>query len=327
MNVLREIVYRPLSDAERERTQTVMSLGNLIIEALAKRPDLPDDKTVNEKRTLYRQVILNGRCDSDLSPGEIKACMSLHPCDREMVERVETVKWRVIEGHVAKVMRVVRQKVSYARFYRNKEDRGNLYADLSAEALHGLLHAIYTYTDRTTPFNNFMTTVLHRWLGDYCEKQYPTIRLPEDLVELIGQYYQIRSHHREKGINSTFEDITRQIVETDLRNACASVTDSAIEEAMEMRREKFLQLRAALKKTVSVAEVGAFLPDRSLGDEMGQFMKELTENKDLTPFQRACLLAKLSNVSLTEVAEAWNTNKTAASRAFKEAKRLVAISI
>lgn len=172
------IEYRPLTDDEQSRIQRILVAGNEVVFDLASMPGMTSSPA---RRNAYRRAIL-GFDVLWLSDVELRMCGSVVPYKRCQVQGIETVKDRIVEAFIAQVVRIAKRTIPFARFYRNEEDDSNLLDDLSAEGLHGLSHAIYTYTDPTVKFLTFMTTVVKRWLRDYCVKMPPVSLLHDSLI-------------------------------------------------------------------------------------------------------------------------------------------------
>jgi hypothetical protein len=165
-----------------------MAKGNQAINDLADQFDLRRGQKSRRKH-LYRKVILGTysscqcECEEDiLSPQEIRACQSIPKESAIAVQSIEGIRWWVIESHTLKMKRIVKSKLRSSKYLTDLDSES-----MEAECVHGFLHCIYSYTNTTTPFINFMTIVLHNWLGRWLRNRLLLAKVLKKRVE-IYQY-------------------------------------------------------------------------------------------------------------------------------------------
>jgi RNA polymerase sigma factor (sigma-70 family) len=316
-DLLSTIEYRPLSPREKVRIQSVLATGNLTVEALAKKPGMSWDK-----RDTYRQVVLAGlRKHDDCNHAEIAACRAISPQERDAIRAVEEVKFRLLEGFVARLVQLVRRKLYMAEWFANENAR-TLKSDLAGEAMTAFCHAIYRFNRYDLQFNTFLTTVVNNWLTDYCEKL-TTIKLSEDMKELLTAYYSIKTEERRKGRHVGFEEITRIIIVNQLRDAGTAATDRNIEEAMERQRTRFLELRQVIRRNLPVDE--ALLASKDSDADTETVLAEVCER--MSPLEAQAIRCKVDGRTLKELAEEEGVTPHEAGRAFKRAKDKIGVAL
>jgi DNA-directed RNA polymerase specialized sigma subunit len=310
------IKYKPIPEDDRPAVQHTLAIGNQVIYALADRPGMTNDP---DRRNSYRRHVLYRKPDPTLTAAELAVLARVTPHERAAVQAVERVKWPLVEGHVAKLLRIVTRKVPYARFFRATDSLANLKDDLSQQGLEGLLHAIYTYRDPETPFINYMTTVVYNRLTDYC-KAMPQVSLTEAVSERVQEFYSVRATRQKQGLRTDFEAVVRVMVENALLEAGEPVTEGRVERALREQAAELEELRKALKRTVSVSRV-----ERVLGREYNLSTDWLADDVAgrLSDLERACLRAKLDGRMLKDVAAEHGVTGRDVTRAFRRVKRLV----
>lgn len=309
---LSQIDYVEIPTDQQQSVQAALARGNRVVDRLARRY-CPEGGRLEDFRNTVRRAILTG----DAPPAALAAAREVTPDDYLAVCEVEELKWRVVQGHVRKLQKIVSQKMAYARFFRATDSDANLKDDLEGEGLLNLLHAIYTYMEPATPFINFMTKVVHNRLTDHCRTKYPQITLSEGLSDRIRTYYTIQHAYRAKGVELSFEGVVRRMVENDLRESGERLTDRLVDAELQQREEAIQELRQALKQTVPLAD--AFPAPAEERDEEALAV-EVAVAARLSPLQRAVLLARVRQRPFKDVAQEFGVRPQDLSAVFKRVK-------
>jgi len=324
-DLLSEITYRPIPSGEKRRLQSVLATGNLTIEALAGKEGMAWDN-----RDAYRKVILADLLwHPALTVREIVACRSIRLQERQAVIDIESIKYRLLEGHVARLMQLVKKHLYMARWF-TQEDVGGVHSDLCGEAMVAFSHAVYRFNRFDVQFNTFLTAVVTHWLQHYCESL-ATVKLSEDLKGLLCLYYSIKTQERYAGREATFQEIVRVIVSNQLQDEGVALTDRNIEEATERQRTRFCDLQQAIRKVRSLSAVRRAVNGDHLTDDLNivaapstdteAIFNELLER--LTPLQRRVVETRLAGRSMRKLAQAEGLTKVQVGRVFQSAKEIL----
>lgn len=300
-----KIEYLPFTGSEREQYQQILAVGNLMVESI--------NKTFSDVRKGYKKL---HHCRKLILSGALKVT----PHELQVVKQVEAIKFRFIQAHIAKVKQIVKKKVRFARFYSNYETLAGLVADLEAEAMNAILHAIYMYTDEQENFMHFMTTVVHNWLSNYCAETYPIIAL-DNISDLLRAYHEIRHKLIKHGLPHTFEDVIPVMIRHELIEMDIIPTEEAIAKRTRKRAKKYRVLEFAIKSRGDASKIQQIIAPTVDGD--AELMVEELNDMNLNQLQRACLMAKANGESLRTVARAFDVKPHVVHLAFNRVKKLL----
>lgn len=266
--------HKELSQEQKDRITSILAAGNLVLESLMQLPGM-----TRKKRDAYRKVILG--IPNDCTVEEVQQCRALTEEDKAAVRRIEEVKFDLYCGHIKLLEEQVSRYLKMARFFAKNRSVRQLKEDLRSEAMAACLRAAYRFSRPEVQFSTYLTTVVRNHLHEYCQTL-SGLRLNDDVVALMTTFSNIWEEAWEKGVSLGFDEIVRIIVENELRDKQVAATEQSIQEALELQRDRFIDLQQAMRQVISLQHpVASKHIDSPDADAILHELQELLEPQEL----------------------------------------------
>lgn len=203
---MKSIEYRPLLGDELRAAHQALAAGNLEVRRLAALPGMAADRHLE-----YRRAVLGLR--NGCTAKELSAIRRGSRGDtRELVQAVEALKPRLVEGYVAMVVREAHRVLPRVMWNcRNAADRRQCRLDLEQEASVYFLQAVYGYANPNIYLSTYATGVIRNNLNRYALSA-PSRSIPEEVAQLVRDYNEAAGRLVGRGLPTGFRQVLVEVI-------------------------------------------------------------------------------------------------------------------